>query len=1461
MPAALKNALIILPSLLVLVTGLLLGLAGTEQGTRLVAEQARHWSGGALDWERIEGRLLGPLRLQGLRLRRPELALDVQALALDWRPTALFNGRLQIDRLEAESIRVELAETGEPPTPSEPLRLTDLSLPLELWLQGLRVEDLELRTGDETAQRIDELELAARLDARQLWLQRLTLRSPDGGLAAQGRAELSETLPLRLKLEWDWRLPDQRLAAGRLQLRGDARNLNLEHQGGGEVPVALQASIRDLLDRPSWELELSWPELTLSADEAPLVLGPGQLQSAGNLDDYRIETEGQISGAGLGPSRWSGRARGNAEGLHLGPVELASPPARLAMDGDLDWSGPFAFDLGFSAAGEGLADLHPELPERLDAKGRLRGRMQGEDLTLEDASLALQGTPLQLNLRGNLRLPGTGEPAFDGRLQWSALQWPPTAPEPLVSSGIGSLELHGSAADYRLALAAELSGRDFPPGRWELEANGDQDQLQIRRLAGALLEGRLEGDGALRWSPAPAGRLALEVAHLVPTPWVPDWPPEASLNAGVQLELNDRQLRLEGLDLSIPEAGSRLAISGLAELTPEFEPAAFQARLDWSGLQWPPIGPAPELASREGRLELEGTPDAYRFDLEGAFAGAQIPASHWQGSGQGDRSGLVLAPLKAELLGGDLRLTGPLGWDPSPSWDLQAKGERLDPGQWLPDLPGRLGLALRASGHIDAEQALHAEIDLENLNGALAGRALKLAGRALLEGETLKLERMQLDSGGNRISAKGGLSPERLALDWRLDVPEPGALLAGARGRLEASGRLEGNPKRPSLSAKLRGQDLILETSALSSLEADLQAGLETEAPLRLDLSLGTLRNGERLLLQAGSLRGGGTTGNHWLALDLEGPAERLRTRVEGSLDPTLPAWRGRLADLNAQSSAYGDWRLARPAALALAAEALSLGETCLQAEAGPARVCAEADWRQARGGTLTAQIQTLDLSRLLPDLSGEISGDLETRLAADGALQGQGWLDISPGQLRMAADQEIAPLAHGGGRLDLRIGSDGLAAEFQLRALERGSVQAELQLPQLNRLPLTEPQPLSGRIRAELPDLIGLQAWVPELEATAGSLSADLSLAGSLEAPRILGELRLANGAADLPLAGLELRQIELRISGNPEQPGLLALTGGLESGPGRAELNGSLDLPANKLDLSLKGENLQVYNTPDARALASPDLRIGWGGQVLKLRGQVLIPEAAITPQLGLSPSLLTEEAGAAELPGRVIAPSPDVVVLSVEGKPVERPQPAPPIQLDSEVKLILGDRVDVRALGFISRIAGAVTFVNRSGQADLIPSADGRLVIEDGTFRAFGQDLEIETGQVIFARVPVTEPELNIRAVRWIDNDPQISAAGVLITGSAKEPSLELFSRPQLESSEIQSYLLTGRSASARDSVLSIGTYLHPKLYVGYGYNLLEKTNEFDALYTITPRYGVEAKVGEANNSLNLTFTHER
>jgi autotransporter translocation and assembly factor TamB len=239
-----------------------------------------------------------------------------------------------------------------------------------------------------------------------------------------------------------------------------------------------------------------------------------------------------------------------------------------------------------------------------------------------------------------------------------------------------------------------------------------------------------------------------------------------------------------------------------------------------------------------------------------------------------------------------------------------------------------------------------------------------------------------------------------------------------------------------------------------------------------------------------------------------------------------------------------------------------------------------------------------------------------------------------------------------------------------------------------------------------------------------------------------------------------------------------------------------------------------------------------------------------------------MLAEDPDTMETPGQIIGPSRDVVVVNAPEEAIESArQPAAPFRIDNQIQLILGDRVKVNTLGFISRITGAVTFTNRPDQRELIPMANGRLSVEDGTFRAFGQDLDIETGQLIFADVPATEPELNVRAVRWIDNDPQVTAAGVLITGSVTEPTLELFSRPQLEASEVQSYLLTGRSSADKDDVLSIGTYLNPRTYLGYGYNLLEKTSEFNSLFSITPRYGIGANLGEADNNINLTFTYEK
>ena len=486
--------------------------------------------------------------------------------------------------------------------------------------------------------------------------------------------------------------------------------------------------------------------------------------------------------------------------------------------------------------------------------------------------------------------------------------------------------------------------------------------------------------------------------------------------------------------------------------------------------------------------------------------------------------------------------------------------------------------------------------------------------------------------------------------------------------------------------------------------------------------------------------------------------------------------------------------------------------------------------------------------------------------MAADGMLTARGRIDATPGEMQVETGHGIQQLAHGGGQLALTVGADGLHSALEFSPLENGQIRAELTMSGLSRLPLADSQPLAGRVQAELPDLNGLQGWVPELEAVAGRLDADFDLAGDLQQPQLRGELALTEGAAAVPLAGLQLRDIRMRLRTDPAEPAQMLVTGGLSSGEGWLEFNGRLSPRGDMLALDLTGEAVEVFDTRDAQVRVSPDLQLDWGDQLLRLRGSLAVPEARITPRLDLSPGLASREVSPATAEaagpqaGEILAPSADVVVVGGENDPRSNMEAELPFRLDSEVQLVLGDKVQVNALGFVGRIAGKVSFRNRPRRTEAIPIADGRLSIEEGSFRAFGQDLEIETGQVIFRKVPVTEPEVNLRAVRWIDNDPLVSAAGVQVSGRLASPMLELFSRPQLDPTEIRSYLLTGHSASGGDSVLSIGAYLYPKLYVGYGYNLLEETSEFNGLYTITPRYGIETSVGEADNSVGVTITYE-
>ncbi|MFV0278885.1 MAG: translocation/assembly module TamB domain-containing protein, partial [Parahaliea sp.] len=1270
------------------------------------------------------------------------------------------------------------------------------------------------------------------------------LGASEGGtrwLAGQARAALGE--------QFSWHQLEGRLF-GRLRLAGvEIRQPGLE---ATLDEVVLDWAPARLLSRELKVRQLVLDGLNIRLGESPQDDAPPAPIDPGLLDlpVAVLVDELRVNGASL---HSAGGAVSRLDSLALA-AELREGQLQLH---NLALSAPQG-----SVSGAGQVALKDSLPTRLGLEWSWQladGRALGGELDLDGTPTVLRishrgGGDLPIQVEGELR-DLLGEPGWRLAIDWPRLALTAEPGTPVLAPG--RLHTEGALAAYSLGLETAVDGLAPGPLAVSLSATGNAESLTLAPLSLANGPYHLVLRGPLDWREGLRAELGLQASAEHLERLNPDLPSRLQVGGNLRAAYVDEALVLDTLALNLVNRPGQLAARGRVALPAGGAAPRIDATLHWQALQWPledeglkvEVKAGAAFASPAGELVLGGTPADWRATLTAELGGTQLPPGTWTLDARGDERHLSLERLRGDTLGGAITGAGEVAWTPRPNWRLTLAGEALDPGQGHPALAGQLAFAARSTGQVDPERGPVASLDIERVAGQVAGREFSLGATARLAGEQLQVERLALANGANRLSASGALSVTALALDWNLELAEPHTLLAGAQGSLRGAGHLGGSVQAPELSASLQGEKLVLDGISLESLALSLKAGLAPEAPLDVALSLRALSQGETTLLHQLGLRAEGTTEQHELVLQAQRPDQQLQTRLQGGLGSDGGSWDGEFQQLQVAGTGTGSWRLQRAARLLLSPAGASLAELCLQADSqrvNTGRVCANAGWRPDSGSAITAHINALELGEWLPDLRAQVQGVVVGSMGQDGELRGRADLNIGAGDVRLHTAGDVHHLNHGGGGVQAQIGKTGTTVALYLQPLEAGRFDANIVLPGLNRLPLAPEQPLLGRIQGDLPDLAGLQAWLPELDSVGGRLHSDLQLAGTVQAPRLLGELALADGQADIPLAGLSLRQFGLRLRGDPAQPGWLLIDGGLDSGDGHLAMAGQVEVASGATHLQLQGERVEVLNTDDGRVLLSPDLQLSWSDALLRLHGTLTVPQASLTPKLSLSPGL--DSGSAAKEKGQVIAPSTDVVILGEDG--VTRPATGKlPFRLDSDVRLVLGDKVRVDALGLKGRLTGAVRFTHNSGRDDPLPLADGQLAIEDGTFRAFAQDLDIQAGKLLFDGRPVSEPEVSLRAVRWIDSDPVVTVAGVDISGTLDRPQMELFSRPQVEVTEIQSYLLTGRPSTSNTKVLGIGTYVLPKLYVGYGFNLLAETSEFDALYTITPRYGIQANVGEA------------
>ena len=931
--------------------------------------------------------------------------------------------------------------------------------------------------------------------------------------------------------------------------------------------------------------------------------------------------------------------------------------------------------------------------------------------------------------------------------------------------------------------------------------------------------------------------------------------------------------------LSVAVAGGGIGVRGRLSLAdpadPTFDGHLAARRLRWQG----EAGSLPvegggdlRIAGRLADWRAEGQARLRRDGTEAEIA--------MQVRGDADQAGFER--LQATTPGGSLVGEGRVRWAPALAWDTRLALQGFDPSFLLPDWPGAVDARLISDGRTADDGALAFSVQAEDLGGRLRGRALGGQAQASLHlpagagvGGMHGEGTLDLRIGESRVQAEGEVD-QRLSIDARFAPLRLDDALPGAAGTLQGTLQLRGPRAAPDIAVDLDGSGLDWAGYRIGRLRADGRLPWRSgDGALRLqaeDAAIGLAF--DRLDIDARgaveALRVDASADSAGLALALAGEARRRGTQ-----------WQGTLARLRIAPDALAAWTLTAPAAWRWSAGRLGLDEACFLAEgADSGRLCARAQWP----GRATVEGRDLPLALiapLLPQRDRRDGGgrwlpegrvDLDLAVVPRGASwQGTAQLRSESGGLSLQQRSRRELLGYTGLRADVDFDPQRIAIELQSGLRPEGQLEAQLSTG------WDAYAPLSGRIVARTGQLTWMELLSPDIVEPQGRLEADLRLAGTRGAPAFDGSAVLSAFRADLPALGTGLRNGEVRL--DADATGVARIAGSAQMGEGTLRVDGSYDWrsPESPLVLAVTGQNIRVSDTRELRATVDPAITVRYAaGQPLSVAGTVRIPSARMDLE-GLS--------GGATV-------SDDVVVLD----PVH-PDEGPATPLDLDLSLEMGRDVRLRGFGLDGTLTGNVRMRARPGREAV---ANGQLEVA-GQYTAYGQELEIVRGRLIWSNRAFSDPILDIRAQREMVS----VTAGIDVTGRASAPQAEVWSDPATSQSEALSYLALGRPLSALSaeesrnvgaasaalsaggnllagqiaqkiglddagigesralggSVVGIGKYLSPRLYVSYGVSLLGTGQVLTLRYLLRKGFDIEIESSSVENRGSVNWRKEK
>lgn len=911
-----------------------------------------------------------------------------------------------------------------------------------------------------------------------------------------------------------------------------------------------------------------------------------------------------------------------------------------------------------------------------------------------------------------------------------------------------------------------------------------------------------------------------------------------------------------------------------------------------------------------------------RWHIANLRLGSQAPAANSQASSTGllqKIDNLIDQKFQASAQPGEnaVVLRGDFTLLPRAQWNLQLQGEHLNIAPFAAEWPSDLRVDLRSSGEQLADKQWQFAVDQLKLNGQVRQYKVAADGALKFDRGYWQGSNMNLALGDNTLNISAPTKQsinEQLALEWKLTAPALHQVTKDLRGTIQSTGFISGDMREPHVQINAQADQLAWGNYAVESLQLKLnpRATSPRDYELQLDASHAQVA-GQAIAHLA--LDGAGTLEKHSVNGEVESPTlGHISLGLDGRWKDN--AWRGQWRELTLSAKKMPRWYLAPGSlratmeadathadvnklcittdnTLAAAIETASPTERALQER--PA-ICASGHWTSERGADTKASLKAEASVRAFPLSS--LRAWLKPEVNWAGVLDGDAkWLSESNqppvldanlktrnAQLRYqfrGGKLETYPLREGGVTASMK--NNQLTAAATLDWTHYGVVNGSAKYSLADKK-------IQAKLNADIPDLAPLEGLLPFLNNIQGSASATLNVAGALEKPAITGNLHLLNGSANLPRLGLELKNIEYHIT----SPSVNSahVEGKITSGDGTLVTQGdfvNLGSPDWYWQANVFGADIRIITQTQLTANISPNLKLHADANAIELTGSTEIPWA---------------RAALKSLPETATRVSQDAVIIT-PGDEVGDAKKTQPFH--TNVILYFGDDVRFKGFGLDTRLTGKANVLKEENRQLF---TTGFVAVDRGIYRAYGQELTIERGRLIF-QGPYDNPGLDIRAVRElgggvVDGEREGSViAGLDIGGTLQHPKSTVFSVPATTESNAMAMLITGKalSQSSKDdayaiigaigklgmsqgdsmssdiarkvgldevsvkadkglqqSELWVGKYLTPKLFVHYIVGLFDQAFSLGMTYKINDHIQLEAESGKTQ-SFDVMYKIER